>query len=116
MALYYEKLKKYMAEQKLEAKQLGDTIGVPAHTIYKYMSGQYKPKLKNAVKICDMLGSTLEEMDYYKKELKCSKAKNRCTIFNCWRSGTNICCNFCANPCKRKCLNNHKICNVFEND
>ncbi len=49
-------------ENNLTQEQLGDLIGITRQTISLIESGKYNPSLKLCIKICNVLGKTLNDL------------------------------------------------------
>lgn len=60
--IFSKTLKDSMAKQGITVRDLAQTSGVPAKTIYHWLSGQQPRKIENVIKVCDVLGLSLDEI------------------------------------------------------
>ncbi|WII71688.1 helix-turn-helix transcriptional regulator [Bdellovibrio sp. 22V] len=55
-------LRRILEIRKMTVAQLSRSTGVPAKTIYHWLSGQQPRKIEHVFKVCDTLNVSIEEM------------------------------------------------------
>ena len=63
------RLKAARAGQDLSQQDLADAVGVSRQTISAIEKGDYNPTINLCVRICRVLGKTLDELFWYEEEL-----------------------------------------------
>lgn len=57
-----QRLRKIMKERNMRTGQLAQTTGICINTLYKYRRGRLPNTLVSAIKICNALGVSLDEL------------------------------------------------------
>jgi transcriptional regulator with XRE-family HTH domain len=65
-------LRRLLDEQQLSVAQLSRRTGVPAKTLYHWLSGQQPQKIEHLFRICDTLKVSIEELYGRKKKITAS--------------------------------------------
>ena len=63
------KMKSARVARDLSQQQLADLIGVSRQTISAIEKGDYNPTINLCIRICRVLGRTLDELFWYEEEL-----------------------------------------------
>ena len=57
-------LKAARVNRGLSVKEVADSVGVTEDTIYRYESGKSSPKISVVVKMVDLYGVTISDIDF----------------------------------------------------
>ena len=63
------RLKAARAGQDMSQQELADAVGVSRQTISAIEKGDYNPTINLCVRICRVLGKTLDDLLWYEEEL-----------------------------------------------
>ncbi len=63
------RLKAARAGQDMSQQELADAVGVSRQTISAIEKGDYNPTINLCVRICRVLGKTLDDLFWYEEEL-----------------------------------------------
>lgn len=63
------RLKAARAGQDMSQQELADAVGVSRQTISAIEKGDYNPTINLCIRICRVLGRTLDELFWYEEEL-----------------------------------------------
>ena len=63
------RLKAARAGQDMSQQELADAVGVSRQTISAIEKGDYNPTINLCVRICRVLGKTLDDLFWYDEEL-----------------------------------------------
>lgn len=55
-------LKKYLDQNKMSQREFADRLGCTEASVSRYISGQRVPKAPLAIKMAEILGTTVEEL------------------------------------------------------
>ena len=60
------KLKSWRAEKDLTQIELAEKVGVTPITVHLWEKGEVKPRVDVAIKVCEILGCSVEDVEEFK--------------------------------------------------